>query len=149
MFVYIIANFHVAQTLHCLMTGLFDQLPSLTINGIDYIIYGDSAYPITRNMASPVPKWLAPPGSAARELNYVMSRARVCTSEWWYGVQTNTFQTLDFARWQRQWLTLPALQYHVCVMLVNCRTCLNGGNRISGFFSCSPPNLEDYSLGSF
>ena len=130
-------------------SGLFDQLPTLTMNGVDYIIYGDSAYPITRNMASPIRRDHAPPGSAARALNHAMSRARVCTSEWWFGIQTNTFQTLDFARWQRQWLTLPAVQYHVCLLLVNCRTCLDGGNRVSAFFRCSPPSLDDYLSGSF
>ena len=60
--------------------GLFDQgskLPSLTINGIDYIMYDDSVFPLTRhNMAAPVPCYLTQPGSAARlminELCYVL-----------------------------------------------------------------------------
>jgi hypothetical protein len=37
--------------------------------------------------------------------------------EWWYGVVTNTFQGLDFARWQRQHLNAPVLQYvSVCAV---------------------------------
>ena len=129
--------------------GLYAQLHTMTFNGIDWIIYGDSAYPVTRNMASPVRRNFAPAGGAARVLNHSMSRSRVCAVEWWFGVQTNTFQTLDFCRWQRQWLTLPAVQYYVCVLLVNCRTCLDGGNRISQYFDCCPPDIDSFLNGSF
>ena len=129
-------------------SGVLEQLPNLTIGGVDYKIYGDQAYPVLAHIVGPVPKRYAPPGSAARALNRAMSSVRI-VSEWWYGIQTNTFQTLDFARWQRQYLTVPALQYAVCVLFVNCRTCMNGGNRISTYFNRPPPTLDEYLSGGF
>ena len=130
-------------------SGLLPQLAGLTIGGIDYIVYADSAYPVTRNLISPIARAAAPPGSVAARVNEEMAVARTCTSEWWYGITTNTFQTLDFARWQRQWLTAPALQYFVATLLTNCRTCLDGGNQISKFFNYPPPELGDYLSGYF
>ena len=130
-------------------SGLLPLLGGLTIRGINYLVYGDSAYPVTRNMMSPFSSTVATPGSVAARVNEEMAVARTCTSEWWYGITTNTFQTLDFARWQRQWLTKPALQYFVGALLINCRTCLDGGNRVSKFFNCLPPELGDYLSGHF
>lgn len=126
---------------------IFPRLDGLTVGGVVYAIYADSAYPVTVNLIAPIPRALAPPGSAAARLNEEMAVVRTCTSEWAYGIMTNTFQSLDFARWQRQWLTVPALQYHVGMLLVNCRTCLDGGNRISEYFDCPPPCLEEYLSG--
>ena len=106
-------------------SGLLPQLVLLTIGGISYLVYGDSAYPVTRNMTVPFCSTVATPGSIEARINEEMAVARTCTSEWWYGICTNTFQTLDFARWQRQWLTAPALQYFVATLLVNCRSNIN------------------------
>merc|ERR1712224_891777 len=111
------------------------------MGAIDYLVYADSAYPVTRNMICPFPTFVATPGSVAARVNEEMAVARTCASEWWYGITTNTFQTLDFTRWQRQWATAPALQYFVATLFINCRTCMDGGNRISKFFNCSPPEL--------
>ena len=138
---------HDSYLLH--ESGLYNQLPGLTIGGTNYQIYGDSAYPIHRNLVAPIPRVNAPPGSVAAELNQRMSVARTTTSEWWYGVITNTWQTLDFPRWQRMWLTAPALQYSVAVILTNCRTCLREGNRITFFFKSEPTDLQTYLSGSF
>ena len=88
-------------------SGIFPLLSELRIDGVDYQVYADSAYPVTPNLVSPIPRAAAPTGSVAAELNRVMAVVRTCTSEWWYGVITNTFQALDFARWQRQHLTRP------------------------------------------
>ena len=130
-------------------SGLLPLLSGLTHNGIDYLVYADSAYPVTRNLIVPIARVAAPPGSVAARLNEIMAVARTVTSEWLYGIVTNTFQTLDFARWQRQWWTAPALQYFAAVFLTNCRTCLDGGNKISKFFYCYPPDLGDYLSGQF
>ena len=99
-----------------------------------------------RNLQTPLPNNR---GGAAAALNAAMASVRTPASEWWYQIQTNTFQTMDFSRWQRQYLTLPALQYHVGMLLVNCRTCIDGGNRISKYFSSNPPSLDNYLSGFF
>ena len=129
-------------------SGLYTLVATLTINGVDYQIYADSAYPVMRNLVPPIPRSAAPSGSAAASLNTTMSGVRI-VSEWWYQIQTNTFQTMDFSRWQRQFLTLPSLQYHVGMLLVNCRTCMLSGNRISKYFGVDPPSLDEYLAGSF
>lgn len=104
---------------------------------------------VTPNLVIPIPRLMAPAGSVEAELNRMMSVVRTCASEWWYDVIHNTFQSLDFIRWQRQYLTVPALQYSIGMLFVNCRTCLDKGNRISGYFDCPPPDLESYLHGSF
>ena len=130
---------HDSYLLH--ESGVFNRLTGLTRHGIDYQMYGDSAYPMHRNLLSPIPRIHAPTGSIGAELNRRMSVVRTCTSEWWYQITTNTFQALDFPRWQRMWLTVPALQYSVGMILVNCRTCLQGGNRITHFFNSQPTDI--------
>ena len=117
-------------------------------NRVTFIVY-HPVFQITRHLVGPIPRALAPDGSVAAELNRAMSVVRTCTSEWWYDVIHNTFQSLNFVRWQRLYLTAPALQYHVGMLFVNCRTCLDGGNRISTFFQCAPPTLDSYLAGSY
>ena len=61
-------------------SGILPQLGLLTINGIDYLVYGDSAYPITRNMTAPFPAFIATPGSVEARINEVSSHTLcVCT----------------------------------------------------------------------
>ena len=138
---------HDSYVLDC--SGILDRLPGLNIGGINYQMYGDSAYPTTPHLVIPFARIVVPPGSVQARVNESMAIARTCTSEWWYGIVTNTFQTLDFSRWQRQYLTCPALQYFVGMLLVNCRTCMDGGNRISDFFCTVAPSLEGYLRGEF
>lgn len=133
------------------VSGILDRLHELNHNNIDYAIYADSAYVhvMTPNLIAPIPRVIAQPGTVEAELNEQMSMVRTCTSEWWYQVVTNTFQTLDFTRWQRMWLTLPPLQYFTCMLILNCHTCMNGGNMISRFFNSEPPTLDRYLHGHF
>lgn len=151
------------------VSNLLQGLQGLHIAGVNYQVYADSAYmvrsdinwvnylnnqlyvcrQVTPNLVGPIPHLLAPTGSPAAALNAIMADVRTCTSEWWYGVITNTFQALDFVRWQRQYLTVPALQYAVGMLFVNCRTCMNMGNRISHYFDCAPPTLDSYLNGVF
>lgn len=130
-------------------SGILPLLAGLTVGGVNFGVYTDSAYPATPNLFIPFARAMAPPGSVAARLNEAMAVPRTCTTEWWFGITTNTFQALDFSRWQRQYWTAPALQYFVAVLLVNCRTCLDGGNKISKFFQCFPPDLGDYLSGHF
>jgi hypothetical protein len=74
---------------------------------------------------------------------FVLLQARVSV-EWGFGLVTNTFQTTDFARWNRMFLTRPALQYRVATLLRNCITCIRGSNQISRFFHIDPPSLDDF-----
>ena len=53
-------------------SGILPQLSFLTFGGIDYLVYGDSAYPITRNMTAPFPSFIATPGSVEARVNEVL-----------------------------------------------------------------------------
>ena len=130
-------------------SGIVPRLQGLTIGNVDYMVYADSAYPVMRNLMCPVPRINAPPGSRAARLNATMAAARTVASEIYYGITTNKFQSVDFDRWQRQYLTAPALQYHISLLLINCHTCLNGHNKISDYFDCTPPSLHTYLSGSY
>ena len=50
--------------------------------------------------------------------NRVMSSCRVSV-EWGFNLVTNTFQTVDFTRWNRRWMTNPSRQYHILDKLLD------------------------------
>ena len=77
-----------------------------------------------------------------------MSSVRVAV-EWGFNLVTNTFQTVDFIRWQRFFMTRPARQYRIATLLTNCLTCIRGTNMVAEQFACAPPTLHDYLTGNW
>ncbi len=65
------------------------------------------------------------------------------------GLITNTFQAVDFTRWQRSFLTYPALQYRVATLLTNVISCIRGTNMIARYFQSPLPTLAQYLHGHF
>ena len=130
-------------------SAIVPMLGGLAVGGVDYMIYGDAAYPVMRHMIGPIPRVQARPGTRAAQLNTTMAAPRTVACEIFYGICTNKFQAVDFARWQRQYWTAPALQYHIAMLLLNCHICINGSNKISRYFDCDPPTLRTYLSGSY
>lgn len=131
-------------------SGLWDSHFDLTgVDGIDYMIYADSAYAVTRNMLTPYRN--VRPGSVEAALNTTMARARTVASENMYGLVTNTFQTIDFIRWQRAFWTSPSKQYLCAIFFYNVMLCLRGYNKVSSFFNCDGevPTLLEYLAGTW
>ena len=130
-------------------SGLAAGQFGLTSNGVDYMIYCDSAYALTRNMVKPF--YRPRPGSAQARVNTTMARARTVASECGYATITNMWQTLDFARQQRIFWTRPADMYLVAILLTNMRLCLRRFNQMSEFFNISDtcPTLEEYLSGNW
>ena len=57
-------------------SGMLRLMHLLTVNGVDYKIYGDSAYPVTRWMAGPVARRNVRRGTPAAALNECMAGSR-------------------------------------------------------------------------
>jgi hypothetical protein len=133
--------------------NMFHLITLLTYLGVDYMIYGDSAYPNNAHICAPIPSVLAVPGSHYALINSLMSSVRTVASEWTFGIVSNTWQTTNFARWQRAYLTLPGLQFRVASLLTNFRTCMNDGNTITAYFrgrtdDIHVPDLASYMAGN-
>ena len=111
---------------------------------VDYLCYGDSAYPmlryITRGTKRPKFPLVANPVNAANALK--MSKVRECV-EWGFGKIVNLWAFLDFKKNLQLYSQPVATYYTVMGFITNCNTCLYGG-QTSTFFECEPPTLEQY-----
>jgi hypothetical protein len=81
-------------------------------------------------------------------VSFFILKVRI-SAEWSFGLVTNTFQAVDFTRWQRVFLTRPGLQYKVAYLLMNCISCVRGSNLAAHYFQCPLPSVQDYLNGHF
>ena len=109
-------------------------------NGDPYVLYGDPAYGLSRNILSPFRS--ANLSSQEKEFNKAMSSVRV-TVEWTFGKIVQYFAFLDFKKNQKILLQPVCKYYIVGALLTNCHTCLYGSTT-SDFFGVQPPSLETY-----
>jgi hypothetical protein len=109
--------------------------------GNDYCLYGDLAFALTLMIMTPFLRNHPNYGAIHEAFNQAMSRVRISV-EWGYYMVANLFQSIDFSRYQRVFLTRPGLQYRVATIFLNLRTCLDGENRISTYFDLVPPTAE-------
>ena len=107
-------------------------------------MYGNAAFPMLGWMCKPWPNAL--PGSPEHTFNTRMNSGRV-TAEWGYNMVSNSWQGVDFARWQRIFWTRPGRRYRVAQLLTNFRTCIEQKSQIGDYFDLLPPPLEDYAAG--
>jgi nuclease HARBI1 len=120
----------------------FCSLPNATNDGmVDYAIYGDPAYTLSRFIVKPYDRI----GATEEELyhNTVMSTGRVSVENA-IGQVTSTFSALDFTRLERPSVGNISVKYLVAVILRNLMTCIRGENQISSFFNYSPPTLHQF-----
>ena len=123
------------------VSGLQLKLTKFTrSNGSPYVIYGDPAYGVTRNILAPFR------GSRLTQqqesFNGSMSRVRVSVG-WTFGKVVSIFSYLDFKRSNKVLLQPIGKYYLVAALLTNCHTCLYG-SQTSIFFGLHPPSLETY-----
>ena len=109
-------------------------------NGEPYIIYGDPAYGLTRNILAPFRGVRLTDDQ--QEFNSRMSKLRVSV-EWGFGKICQLFAFLDFKKNLKILLQPIGKYYLVAAVLANCHTCLYG-SQTSTFFGLHPPELEDY-----
>jgi nuclease HARBI1 len=113
---------------------------------IDYLCYGDAAYPVQRYIKRGV-KRVRNPGEADVvnvANNLKMSKVRECV-EWGFGKIVNMWAFLDFKKNLQIHSSPVATYYTVMANVTNCHTCLYGGQTAS-FFECIPPTIEEYLL---
>jgi hypothetical protein len=130
-----------------LQSGVVTLLPDMREStGRVYRLFGDAIYPflpqLIRMFRDPAPN------GAEAAFNRIMSAVRVSV-EWGFNLVTNSFQAVDFVRWQRFFLTRPARQYRIATLLTNCLSCLRGSNQVASFFDCALPSLEEYLAGDW
>lgn len=124
-------------------SGLSDKLRQFNqLNGQPYVIYGDPAYGVSRNILSPYRG--AHLTQQEQEFNKLMSQVRTCV-EWTFGKLCQYFAFVDFKKNNKVLLQPVGKYYLVAALLTNCHTCLYG-SQTSNFFDLQPPVLEVYLL---
>ena len=110
--------------------------------GHDYVLFGDSAYPISRWL------WRMHKGvmsAVQAAFNQDMSPARV-TVEWGFGLIVEQWPFLDYRKKLKVLLSPVGLYFGVGNMLTNIHTCMYG-NIVQREFGMDRPSLEQYLRG--
>eukprot|EP00117_Sycon_ciliatum_P040717 scpid79393/ scgid29877/ len=121
-----------------LLRYMQDRLP-IPAPGQVYQIYGDQAYPLKEQLLRPYHN----PNHQEALFNTAVSKLRMSV-EWGFGEVQRAFSFIDFKKNLKLYLQPIGAYYTVAVLLINCRTCLNGRNEISDYFQCQPPALNEY-----
>ena len=127
-------------------SGVVPTFALMVSGGRLFRVFGDGIYPRTTQLLRPFIN--PPPNSPQANFNDVLAKIRVGV-EWSFGLVTNTFQAVDFTRWQRCFLTNPALQYRTATFLMNCLSCIRRTNMPAVYFQCALPTLAEYLRGYF
>ena len=114
-------------------------LDRLALISDQYVIYGDPAYSMDRNICCPYEGILTPDQLA---FNQSMSRTRIAV-EWNYARVLALFAGLRMSKSFKILLSPVGLYYRVAVILCNIHCCFNG-NQISIYFNCPPMSLDKY-----
>ena len=123
------------------VSGLTEKLRRFQkANGEPYVIYGDPAYGLTRNILASYRG--ARLTDDQQEFNSRMSKMRSCV-EWGFGKICQLFGFLYFKKNLKLLLQPIGKYYLVVVTLVNCHTCLYS-SQTSAYFDLDPPTLETY-----
>lgn len=121
--------------------GLTEKLQRFQApTGEAYVLYGDPAYGLSRNIISP---FRGPQLTNAEQMfNTQMSKLRISV-EWGFGKICQNFAYLDFKKDLKVLLQPVGKYYLVASTLINCHTCLYG-SQTSTYFNVHPPPLESY-----
>ena len=108
---------------HAFMLGVSDLLGNLRKfnlpNGEPYVIYGDPAYGLSRNILNPFRG--AHITAAEPEFNKSMRRVRISV-EWGFGKILQYFSFLDFRKNQKVLLQPIGKYFLVASIMINCHT---------------------------
>lgn len=122
-------------------SGLANKLQRFqTPTGEPYVIYGDPAYGLTRNILAP---FRGAQLTVDEQLfNTQMSKVRISV-EWGFGKICQNFAYLDFKKNLKVLLQPVGKYYLVASILANCHTCLYA-SQTSTYFNLDSPSLETY-----
>lgn len=113
---------------------------SLQVEGKTYVIYGDPAYGLRKNIVSPFKGTQL--NDQQQLFNKRMSSVRVSV-EWCFGGVFNNWSFVDFKKNLKIYLQPNGKYYIVAVLLQNLLTWYRG-NVCSSAFSCQPPTAAEY-----
>lgn len=124
-------------------SNLYAELEQCAVfpDGMQYVLYGDSAYGLRDLLISPYPN-RANLTAEQEDFNARMSNVRISV-EWGFGNIINKFAFLDYKKNQKILLQNVGDAYKVGVLLANCHVCLYRG-QVSHYFNVIPPTLELY-----
>ena len=111
----------------------------LSINGKQYCVYGDSGYNLRLYLQ--VPYQGAERPADERAFNLPMATGRI-TLDWLFKELKMYWTTMDYRRKLCVLQAPVGTLYIACMLLNNFRTCMYG-NKISKYFNCLPPSLEE------
>ncbi|KAK7864355.1 hypothetical protein R5R35_007921 [Gryllus longicercus] len=122
-------------------SGLYEQLLQTAVfPDKQYVIYGDSGYPIRQLLLRPFQGRNI--SEDQQSFNAAMSGLRQSV-EWGFAKVVNDFAFIDFKKNQKLLLQDVGSMYKTAVLLSNCHTCLYG-SQVGSFFNTQPPSLEEY-----
>ena len=110
--------------------------------GVDYVLFGDSAYPISRFLLRMFKGQMTP---AQQAFNNDMGPLRVSV-EWGFGKIVQLWPFLDFRKKMKILKSPVGLFFGVGNVLTNMHTCMYGGI-INSALGVDPPSLADYMSG--
>ena len=105
-----------------------------------YVIYGDQAYGLSRNI--PAPYRGVKLTDDQQEFNSQMSKMRCCI-EWGFGKICQLFAFLDFKKNLKLLLQPIGKYYLVAAILISSHTCLYG-SQTGAYFDLEPTTIETY-----
>jgi hypothetical protein len=112
-----------------------------TIDGEDFLIYGDPAYSRSQYIEKPFRRISAT--TRQRRFNAMLSAARISV-EHAIGSVTHTFPAIDFVRTERCGKGEVGKKYLVAVIFRNLLTIIAQRNQISSYFDCVPPTMGEF-----
>ena len=116
------------------------QNHSFDTQGNVLCIYGDPAYPVTRQIQGPFRGGMLT--QLQKEWNKSMSQVRISV-EWIFGDILNYFKFLDFKKNLKIYLSAVGRMYVTCALLHNARAILYGSTT-SKYFGIDPPTIDEY-----
>lgn len=115
-------------------------LDVMTVNGKQFIVYGDSGY--SWRVYLEVPFAGANLSAVQKAFNKAMSAVRISV-EWYFKCVKQLWSFVDSKRKLRVRQMPVGLVYQAAVLLTNLHNCIQP-NEISQYFACVPPSLEAY-----
>jgi nuclease HARBI1 len=124
------------------VVGKMDAVPA--IRDKPFYLYGDQIYTCSRYV---IIAFDCPVTDEEKKFNRDMNKLRECV-EHAFGYLKMTFKHLTYYLVNRVLVSPVAVFFVVCVILINCKTCMRQYNPVNGYFGGPPvPQLTEYLHG--
>jgi len=113
------------------------NMPAHLQSWVPYKLLCDAIYPASQ--------FLCPMPAANTYAPNVMDAIRACRTPVEHGFAV-LLQTFPYLRetYKHNMVTKSGVHWTAATVLLNCITCLEGGNQVSSSFNCVPPTLSQY-----